>query len=56
MEDKILPIARDELGNIYVESRYESIYYINYHGGNKFAQRVADNFRDFVSKITSDDD
>ena len=49
--DSALPFARCELGNIYVLNRENMVYYINYYGGKTTSQGVADNFKDFISRI-----
>ncbi len=55
-DDRILPIARDELGNLYVQNVHGSIYYINYYGGTTSAREIANNFSDFISRIVVDDE
>ncbi|QNA82919.1 SMI1/KNR4 family protein [Sphingomonas sp. So64.6b] len=50
-KENILPFARDELGNIYVLNGQNSVYYINYYGGKTTSQKVAINFKNFVSRI-----
>lgn len=50
-EEGILPFARCELGNLYVLTRDNSVHYINYYGGRAAAQRIADCFQDFVTRI-----
>lgn len=55
-DDGVLPIARDELGNIYAQKPNEYIYYINYYGGTTSARKVANNFSDFLFRIVVIDD
>jgi hypothetical protein len=50
-EDGILPFARDELGNIYVQNVDDEIFFINYYGGCTSVRRVADNFSEFIARI-----
>jgi len=55
-DDSVLPIARDEFGNKYVQTPHGSIYYINYYSGATSAMKIANSFSDFVSKIVVDDE
>ncbi|WP_367871861.1 SMI1/KNR4 family protein [Luteolibacter sp. Populi] len=50
-DDGVLPIADDELGNLYVMNKQNSIYYINYYGGGPSVERVAESFQDFIDRI-----
>ncbi|WP_420470919.1 SMI1/KNR4 family protein [Brevundimonas sp. FT23042] len=51
VSDGGLPVARCELGNIYVLARANSVHYVNYYGGRTTARKVADGFADFVARI-----
>lgn len=55
-EDGALPFARCELGNIYAIDRNNAVHYINYYGGKTKSQKVAENFRDFISRIVATED
>jgi len=50
-EDRILPIARCELGNLYVFDQENAVHYINYYGGRTSARKVADSFQEFIDRI-----
>ena len=50
-EDRILPIADCEFGNLYVFDRENRVHYINYYGGRTSARKVADNFQEFIDRI-----
>ncbi len=50
-EEKILPVARDELGNLYVIDGDGTVHFINYYGGVTTAQKVGVNFEDVVARI-----
>jgi len=51
-----LPIANCELGNIYVLNRENAVHYLNYYGGKTTARKVADTFREFVTRIVVHDE
>lgn len=51
-----LPIARCELGNLWVIDRENAIHYINYYGGKTTARKVSDKFSDFISRVVASDD
>ena len=50
-EEGILPIARCELGNIYVIKRDGAVHYLNYYGGKTEALLIASDFPSFLSRI-----
>lgn len=50
-EDRILPIADCELGNLYVLDSNNSVHYINYYGGKTSAKKVAQTFQEFIDRI-----
>lgn len=49
--DGVLPIADCELGNLYVLTSENAVYYINYYGGATTARKVSDSFGDFIARI-----
>ena len=50
-DEKILPIADCEFGNLYVLDYDNSIHYIDYYGEETTSRRVASNFTDFLDRI-----
>jgi hypothetical protein len=54
-DDGVLPFADCVLGNLYVLTRENAVYYINYYGGKTTAQKVADSFQDFVARIVPEE-
>lgn len=50
-EEKALPIADCELGNLYVLDRENAVHYINYYGGETNARKVSDSFEGFTRRI-----
>ena len=55
-DDGVCPVARCELGNIYVLDRAGVVHYINYYGGKTTSLRVAEDFQDFVYRIVVSND
>jgi hypothetical protein len=53
--DGVLPIARCELGNIYVLDKENKVHYVNYYGGQTRVRDVANTFQEFVDRIVVDD-
>jgi hypothetical protein len=49
--DSILPIADCELGNLYVLTKENAVYYIDYYGGKAASRKVSNSFHDFVTRI-----
>jgi len=47
----ILPVARCELGNIYVIEIDGAVHYLNYYGEKTTASLVASDFSSFLSRI-----
>lgn len=54
--DGALPVARCELGNIYVLNNKNEIFYINFYGGKTSATRVSSCFQDFIDRIVVNGD
>jgi hypothetical protein len=54
-DDSMLPFADCELGNLYVLTPENTVYYINYYGGKTTVQKVADSFQDFVARIVPEE-
>jgi hypothetical protein len=55
-DDGVLPVARCELGNLYVIDRRNVVHYINYYGGQTSARKVADTFGDLLTRIIVSDE
>jgi hypothetical protein len=55
-DDGVLPFADCELGNLYVLTQKNAVYYINYYGGKTTVRKVADSFQDFVARIVPEED
>ena len=51
-----LPIARCEVGNLYVLDAENAVHHINYYGGTTTSKKVATSFQDFVDRIVVDFD
>ena len=51
-----LPFAGCELGNLFVLRADGAVYYIDYWGGRTTAERVSDNFADFLERIVIPED
>jgi hypothetical protein len=54
-DDGIIPIARCELGNLYVLDRAGAVHHLNYYGGQTKASFVAHSFDELLSRITVSD-
>ena len=51
-----VPFADCELGNLYVLSPGDAVYYINYYGGKPTARKVSESFGDFAGRIVVPED
>jgi hypothetical protein len=50
-DEKALPIADCELGNLFVLDQHDSVYYINYYNSKTVVEKVSDSFEEFISRI-----
>lgn len=50
-EERALPFADCELGNLYVLDRQNVVRFINFYGGSTSVRKVADSFNEFLSRI-----
>jgi hypothetical protein len=52
LEEKILPVARDESGNLYVIDIGGAVHFIIYYGGTTTTRKVGISFEDVVARIS----
>ena len=54
-KDSVLPIAGCELGNLYVITQENTVFYINYYGGKATVRKISNSFQDFLARIVVQD-